>query len=189
MVERAEPLHTGGMADAIVPDDKDWTWVLAAVCPECGFDSTAFAANEVGAMIRANAASFATILAGDIELLRTRPDPATWSALEYGAHVRDVYLLFRERLALILDEADPLFANWDQDATAVAERYAEQDPAVVSLELVSAADALANAFDAVSGAQWRRPGRRSDGSVFTIDSFARYLIHDPVHHLHDVTAT
>ena len=23
----------------IVPDDKDWTWVLERVCPECGFDA------------------------------------------------------------------------------------------------------------------------------------------------------
>ena len=31
----------------------------------------------------------------------------------------------------MLDHDDPLFANWDQDATAVAERYHEQDPVVV----------------------------------------------------------
>ena len=29
-------------------------------------------------------------------------------------------------------------------------------------------------------------GSRSDGAHFSVDSFARYLIHDPVHHLHDV---
>jgi hypothetical protein len=23
----------------VVPDDKDWTWVLARRCPECGFDA------------------------------------------------------------------------------------------------------------------------------------------------------
>jgi len=31
------------------------------------------------------------------------------------------------------------------------------------------------------------PGRRSDGAVFTVASFARYMVHDPVHHLYDVT--
>ena len=25
---------------AIVPDDKDWTWVLQRECPECGFDAS-----------------------------------------------------------------------------------------------------------------------------------------------------
>ena len=86
----------------------------------------------------------------------------------------------------MLDEHDPLFANWDQDATAVDAKYADQDPDVVSTQLVVAAERLADAFDSVVGEQWQRPGRRSDGSVFTVDTFARYLIHDPVHHLRDV---
>jgi len=39
----------------------------------------------------------------------------------------------------------------------------------------------------VSPDQLGRRGFRSDGAEFTIDSFARYFIHDPVHHLWDVT--
>jgi hypothetical protein len=39
----------------------------------------------------------------------------------------------------------------------------------------------------VTGAQWQRTGSRSDGADFTVESFARYFIHDPVHHLYDVT--
>ncbi|NDG11232.1 MAG: hypothetical protein EB111_05220 [Actinobacteria bacterium] len=31
-------------------------------------------------------------------------------------------------------------------------------------------------------------GFRSDGSAFTVESIARYLMHDPVHHLWDVGA-
>jgi hypothetical protein len=29
--------------------------------------------------------------------------------------------------------------------------------------------------------------RRSDGARFTVASFARYMVHDPIHHLYDVT--
>jgi len=39
----------------------------------------------------------------------------------------------------------------------------------------------------VSGDQWQRTGFRSDGAWFTVESFARYFIHDLVHHLYDVT--
>ena len=53
-----------------------------------------------------------------VEHLRARPDPSRWTTLEYAAHVRDVLRLYRTRLALMVDEDDPLFANWDQDATA-----------------------------------------------------------------------
>ena len=62
-----------------------------------------------------------------------------WSPLEYGAHVRDVYRLFDERLALMLTEDEPTFADWDQDVTAREQRYAEQDPEVVADELEAAA--------------------------------------------------
>ena len=116
--------------------------------------------------------------------VRVRPDDATWSALEYAAHVRDVFRIYDYRLGLMQEQDDPLFPNWDQDETAVAERYNEQDPAVVSDELVAAAASLADAFDGVT--DWSRPGRRSDGVAFTIETFAKYFIHDPVHHLHDV---
>ena len=63
----------------------------------------------------------------------------------------------------------------------------EQDPAEVLDQLNVGAEQLAASFDAVSGDQWQRPGRRSDGAVFTIDTFSRYLLHDIVHHGWDVT--
>jgi hypothetical protein len=46
---------------------------------------------------------------------------------------------------------------------------------------------LANRLDLVTGGDWLRPGLRGDGASFTVDSIARYMIHDPIHHLWDVT--
>lgn len=176
-------------ANAIVPDDKDWTWVLERACPECGADVSAMPAADVAGLIRANADEWVTVLdaAGDDARVRQHPD--RWSTLEYAAHVRDVHRLYLVRLTMMRTEHDPLFPNWDQDETAIVERYGEQDPATVSAELVAAAGALAAAFDEVSGDEWERPGRRSDGASFTIESFARYLVHDPLHHLWDVSAS
>lgn len=172
---------------AIVPDDKDWTWVLRRPCPECGLDTRAVARERIAELIRANAASWRRVLAdrGDTDL-RARPDAGTWSALEYACHVRDVFALFDVRLALMLTTEDPLYPNWDQDATAVEQDYPGQNPAQVSDQLASAADRLAGHLSAVTAADWSRPGRRSDGAAFTVETFARYLLHDPVHHLHDV---
>ena len=167
----------------ITPDTKNWTWVLEKPCPECGFDATTFEARDVPALLRANAAAWPAVLTrADV---RVRPDDSTWSPLEYAAHVRDVFRVYDYRLALMQQQEDPLFPNWDQDATAVEEKYDDQEPAVVSDELLEAGESLAGAFEGV--ADWARPGRRSDGASFTIETFAKYFIHDPIHHLHDVT--
>lgn len=178
-------LHTHCMT-SIVPDEKDWTWVLERKCPECGFDAARIERSAVPGMIRTNADQFATLLGADVVELRTRARADRWSTLEYAAHVRDVYRLYLDRLTMMLDQDDPLYPNWDQDVTAVEDRYNEQDPAEVAREVVAAADAIAVAFASMDEPQWRRPGRRSDGAQFTVDTFARYLVHDPIHHLHDV---
>ena len=173
----------------IIPDTKDWTWVLQRPCPECGFDTRAFAVEAVPGMILANAAAWQQALAGPNgpDDARVRPEPGKWSPLEYACHVRDVFRLYAQRLELMLGQDDPLFPNWDQDETAVADRYAEQDPSEVAAALHESAQAIADRFEGVTGAQWQRTGRRSDGARFTVETFARYFIHDPVHHLYDVT--
>jgi hypothetical protein len=168
----------------IEPDTKDWTWVLGRRCDECGLDVSAFARETVGDMIRANATEWRELLRHPE--VRTRPSGDRWSGLEYACHVRDVFRLYDHRLDLMLREDDPAFPNWDQDAAAVEGRYGDEDPERVAAEIEEAGSALADRFDGVRGEQWERTGRRSDGADFTVESFARYFVHDPVHHVYDV---
>jgi len=172
---------------AIVPDDKDWTWVLQRRCSQCGFDATATPGTEVARWIRETADAYVHVLTRPGA--RRRPAPDTWSPTEYACHVRDVHRVFGERVRLMLDQDDPQFENWDQDRTAVEERYADQHPDAVSDELVRAAAEVADLYDAVPAGAWDRRGRRSNGSVFTVDSLARYHLHDVVHHLWDIRET
>ena len=174
----------GALGGPVPGDTKDWTWVLERACPECGLDPSTIAVTDIADLVLANAAGWQEVLVRPD--VRRRPQPDVWSPLEYACHVRDVFRLFDLRLHLMLDEDDPRFANWDQDDTAVAERYHEQDPEAVALELQGAADTVAASFAAVRPEQWRRRGRRSDGAVFTVESFGRYFVHDPLHHLYDV---
>jgi hypothetical protein len=171
----------------ITPDTKDWTWVLRRPCPECGFDTQSFPRREVSALLVANAAGWRDVLAGRADDVRQRPRPDRWSPLEYACHVRDVCRLYAQRLDLMLTRDDPTFPNWDQDVTAVEDAYGSQDPAVVSGDLCTAALEIAAAFAAVPEQGWSRTGTRSDGAAFTVETFARYFIHDPIHHLYDVT--
>lgn len=171
----------------ITPETKIWTWVLERSCPECGFDASATRAVEVATLARTNADDWRRLGAtGAIHA--GRPDDSTWSSLEYACHVRDVYGRFDARLEVMLAEDDPVFANWDQDASAVEERYEEQDPAVVVADLGERARAIAARLDAIADAEWSRTGRRSDGARFTVDTISRYMAHDFIHHVWDVEA-
>ncbi len=165
-------------------DTKDWTWVLEQRCPDCGFDAGKLARDQIGGTTRAVAGRFEQHLGRDDA--RERPAPEVWSVLEYGCHLRDVGHIFGERLALMLGEDEPQFANWDQDETALVDRYDLQDPAVVAVELVASLDGLAAAYDAVLPDQWSRKGFRSNGSIFTVESLGRYMVHDLVHHGWDI---
>jgi hypothetical protein len=168
----------------IEPDTKNWTWVLERPCPDCAFDATTIVPRHIGAIIRDLASQWEAVLMHP--QVTARPSPNVWSPLEYGCHVRDVFRLFLLRLDLMLTHDAPTFDNWDQDATAVADRYDLQDPNIVRREIVIAADELADRFDAVTAGEWSRLGMRSDGAAFSIESFGKYLLHDPIHHLWDV---
>lgn len=171
-------------AAQIVPDDKDWTFVITDGCPECGFDPGSVERTAIGARVRSTVDRWSAVLARPEA--SARPDPQTWSPLEYGCHVRDVVRTFAGRVRLMLAEDGARFANWDQDQSAVDGRYGEQDPAVVAVEYADDARAAAGLFDGVAVDEWQRRGLRSNGSAFTVESIGVYFLHDLEHHLYDV---
>ena len=166
------------------PDDKDWTWVLNEPCPECGYDAASVPRDAIaGAVLAATPRWRAALAAPQVAV---RPAPTTWSVLEYGCHARDVHMVFGQRGLLIQDQDDPLFANWDQDETALAKRYWEADAADVAREIEQEGAVAAAVFSGLTDEQWARVGRRSNGSVFTMESLGLYYLHDVEHHLWDV---
>lgn len=159
--------------------------MLQERCPECGFDAGDLHREDIGTRVLLAARGLRDALA--VADARVRPAPEVWSPLEYCCHARDVCRVFDSRLQHVLDEDDPVFANWDQDATAVQDDYAAQDPEVVATELWDAAQVLAGRFNGVVDPQWDRTAARSDGARFSVVTLGQYLVHDLVHHVWDLT--
>ncbi len=170
----------------IPPDTKDWTWTLERTCPECGFTAHEVHPGDVASRALALTAPWGEVLARPE--VRDRPAPSVWSPLEYACHVRDVCRVITERVTLMLRAESPQFANWDQDVTAVEQRYHAQDPQTVARELDAAAAEVSAAFGRIEGEQWQRRGFRSDGAEFSVTTLGQYFLHDLAHHLVDVKA-
>ena len=79
----------------------------------------------------------------------------------------------------------PTFNDWNQEVEAVKSDYASQDPAKVAYDLASNAGKFADLLDRVDDDEWDKEGIRSDGPRFTVESLARYMLHDVEHHLWD----
>lgn len=159
-------------------------------CDECGFEYASVRPGDAAVTVRSfpkrYRAPLTRLLPGeDVSLLRTRPEPSVWSALEYAAHVRDVFGAYGERIQLALVEDGPTFEGIAPDELAAERRYNEQDPEAVAGELAANAEALAALLETVPDDGWDRVGyaRGEERSVlFT----AQRAVHEGNHHLLDV---
>jgi hypothetical protein len=161
-------------------------------CEECGFDPAtvtgAVAIEAVKGFGRRYRAPLSRFLPGEDgpAILRARPAPDAWSAIEYAAHVRDVFGLFDRRVSQILAAGDhPELEVIDHAAAVAGGRYAELDPVVLVDALAAAADGLAERLASVTGDDWSRWGTRQ-GEPRTVLEIAQRGVHEGNHHLLDI---
>ena len=79
-----------------------------------------------------------------------------------------------------------LDAAWGDPEAATPLVRAQAGGAVSSLD-EAAAQRLVSQVAEIEARAWERRGTRSNGSVFTVETFLQYVLHDVVHHLWDVT--
>lgn len=123
-----------------------------------------------------------------LAIVRTRPEPDLWSALEYACHVRDALNINIEHVPATLMDDPPEFQAFGRDEAVIERNYNGQDPSAVADEIDAAATALAAAFAAVPDDAWDRFWVRGD-MKFTIDWMARNVQHEVDHHLLDIGRT
>lgn len=179
-----ESAPTSSGADIEPKPDHYWLAVVTAgACPECGLTATEGAREGLAPRLRDEAHRWSTMLrTADDEAMRRRADPTRWSALEYGVHVRDALAVLCERVLRSLAEIEPDLEWWDQDA-AITDGFAnESDQDAVAEDLVDNAGRFADVLARVSGDQWERGSTRAGTDRFTVELWARYALHEVVHH-------
>lgn len=167
-------------------ESKSWAWVNERPCAECGFDASTTDPRDVAGIIHHNMSQWPLLFARAGTLVASRPNPSTWSTLEYACHVRDVYELLAHRCDRVRRENHPAFEDWHPDDRAAAGSYQTQDPGDVIARLLENGASLAARLAAMTDADWQRTGVRADGLEFSAAWLSTYLAHDVVHHVHDV---
>jgi hypothetical protein len=160
-------------------------------CEECGFDYEATGPADIPGAIRSFArryrAPLSRFLPGEDAdaVVRQRPAPGTWSALEYAAHVRDVFAQYEGWITRCLTEERPVLEGPAPDDAAAERRYNDDDPAAVAEALAANAERLAATTEAVGDDGWARVGMRGDEER-TVLFTARRTVHEGNHHLLDI---
>lgn len=117
---------------------------------------------------------------------RVRPDPATWSVVEYACHVRDVFATFTTRLHRTGTEDEPALDPMFADLRAVRFRYNEADLEVVLTELDTYVAGFLDEIAATTG--WDRTATRRADEQRTARWLVRQALHEARHHTRDITA-
>jgi len=157
------------------------------VCESCDYTYTEITPGDALALIggfpqryRRAAAALAD---GD---LRRRPDPDTWSVLEYLCHVRDVYSVHTDRVTRALTEDNPCVDAMNNQMRAARGDYNEQEREQVLDDLERNAVRFAALVETVTPDQWPRLMTRRPGEQRTVLWLIRHAAHEGVHHLHDI---
>jgi DNA segregation ATPase FtsK/SpoIIIE, S-DNA-T family len=164
------------------------------VCQECGFDGDSLSPADTTTALRAFPRRYRAPLTrflpgedGDA-IVRQRPDAATWSALEYACHVRDVFDVYAARVERTLTEDSPTFESMGRDERARHDRYNEQDPGAVADQLAGNAERLAGLLDGVDANAWERTAVNPypEPAPRSLLWMARHVVHEGSHHLLDI---
>jgi len=157
-------------------------------CEVCGYEWDAVNAAEVCARMRALSGGYREVLVGGGARLSVRPDPETWSVVEYTAHVRDVLFNLRDRIVVGLAEDNPTPKPTFVDIRIANGLYAADTPDRQIVEIDVATDLFARTIEALDDSQlarpifypWPRPETR------TLLWVASQALHEAEHHLTDV---
>jgi DinB superfamily len=157
-------------------------------CEECGYEFESLDHAQIIGALTALADDQRQLLdSANAGMLRAHPRPGSWSALEYGCHVRDVLQVQRDRVIRAQAEDVPSFPSMRRDERVVADRYNDQDPRGVASQLTDAARDLATTLSALDESGWQRSGVYPwpTTQVRTVEWIGQRSVHELAHHLFD----
>jgi hypothetical protein len=157
-----------------------------AACPVCGIDEAGMAVPDALGAIRGFPRRYREAMDSFAPArLRERPDPDTWSALEYTVHFREVLELLAMSLPIVVEERDVQFPPIDVDEAAANRPDWVMDPALAVRGISDAAAAIAQQAETMPWSAWDRTFM-----IGEVEHPASWIVqhaaHEGAHHLRDI---
>lgn len=134
-----------------------------------------------------------TILAGVLdglsqeEAAQATDGPDGWSVVEIVCHLRDLEIVYRERIEQMLRQDRPAFAPTDVNAWAIERNYQAQDFRAVLEDLRERRRSLIAFLQGLDDAQWNRPGVHPRYGDQTVESVGFQVMTHDLDHLDQIT--
>jgi hypothetical protein len=160
-------------------------------CDECGFDPAELRPRNLPVAIRSYGRRYRAPLTRGLadedldEVVRRSPSAGVWSAIEYSAHVRDIFRVFDDRVRCALTDTEPSETVVDWEGKVAAASPALEREALAD-DLDDAADTFATVLSELADHEWRLPTITGTGKPATIAEVAIIAVHEGSHHLLDV---
>jgi hypothetical protein len=171
--------------------EEDGLWPEHYECPDCGLAYDSIAQGDAVVAVRSFPRRYRQALAGPADdpawdrIVRRRPTPTTFSALEYTGHVAMAIESWKARLERVLVQDDFVFTPTDVDARVRDEHFETQSVESVLDRLEAAATAFADAIAHLSHDQLERTFLRAT-TPRTVRWIYQQVVHEGSHHLRDV---
>ena len=166
----------------ITPDEKGLDLGLDRPCPDCGYDASDHLRAGLGKAIRRNALRWRPLL--DWPPPTVAPGPTSGRRSSTAPTCATSTRSASGGCRRCWPRTTPRSPTGTRTPPRVEQDYAAQDPFQVARDLESAGPSPSPRPTTPSRTPSGR-GRvlRSDGARFTIGSFSRHVLHDPMHHV------
>jgi hypothetical protein len=160
------------------------------VCDECGFNGARVDMNEAAARFRGLGGRWRSEFSCSEELLRARPAPETWCALEYAQHTACAIGAIEWAAGEFVEGRSPDWAHAPKDLAGQFEHDrhdCDQFGMDASLRILeSAAASMAQYAAELTAEEGNRTADYGGGRVINTAAVVRHALHDAEHHLLDI---
>lgn len=162
-----------------------------STCPVCGLDLATITPLDTINAVRSYPRRYRGALAtlnwdpSFDRLVRARPEPDQWSALEHTGHAADMIDRSAPAVRRIQVEDSPRLEFFDPEGWVEDEAFNTRPWTDVIWAIETACSDMASTLETVEPEEWLRTGVFDWGEMTILDT-ARFATHEGSHHLRDV---